>query len=198
MSEEKNTDAPGKRWGGLERFIETFLWRFRLVIMLGVVGLLISSLVVFIVGSLSTFHLVYLLVDSILHHGLHLETATYNKMIVEVITIIDDFLLGIVLMIFGLGTYDLFISRIDPATEQDDVRPHWLVFNSMEELKSVLGKVVLMILTINFLRLVVETPDGFTKASDLTYLGVAILCVSGALWLSHGKDIDASHHKPKE
>ena len=45
-----------------------------------------------------------------IENGVHIDELTYNEIIVKIITTVDDFLLGIVLLIFGLGTYDLFIS----------------------------------------------------------------------------------------
>jgi uncharacterized membrane protein YqhA len=138
---------------------------------------------------METIGLLLLFLDNVAHHGIHFSEEVYNQIIVQIITTVDDFLLGIVLLIFGLGTYDLFISRIDPAQDQDDIRPDWLIFNTLDELKSVLGKVVLMILTINFLQLVVNM-ESFDEPLDLLYLGGGIALVSLALKLSHGKDID--------
>ncbi len=125
---------------------------------------------------------------------LHLAEETgrglliYNELIMAVIKTVDDFLVGIVLLIFGLGSYDLFVSRIDPARDQTDIRPDWLVFGSLEELKSVLGKVVLMILTITFLQVCVNMK--FSTPLDLVYLGAGIAFVSLGLRLTHGKDIN--------
>jgi uncharacterized membrane protein YqhA len=171
----------------LEETFERFLWNARLVILLGVFGLLISSGVIFIMGILETAGLTNMFLYNIRMHGIHFGEEVYNDIIVQIITTVDDFLLGIVLLIFGLGTYDLFISKIDPAQQQDELRPDWLIFNSLDELKSVLGKVVLMILTINFLKLVVNMK--FDEPIQLLYLGGGIALVSLALKLSHGKDI---------
>ena len=173
----------------LEKIIERFLWNFRLIILLGVLGLLIGSLVIFILGLIETFVLTAFFVKEIVSHGFHIGEAIYNEIIIQIITIVDDFLLGIVLLIFGLGTYDLFISRIDPAEAQMDIRPNWLIFESLDELKSVLGKVVLMILIINFLKIVVNTT--FTEPIHLLYLGAGIALMAISLKWSHTeKDID--------
>jgi uncharacterized membrane protein YqhA len=126
-----------------------------------VIGLLVSSCLIFFVGAIETGNLVVLMVKHVIGHGLHFDSAIYNKIIVHIIMTVDDFLLGTVLLIFGLGTYDLFISRIEIAEETAQSsnirRPDWLKFKSLEELKSILGKVVLMILTINFLKFVVNS-----------------------------------------
>ena len=180
--------------GQIEHVFEHFLWYFRLVIVLGVVGLLMGSSVVFILGILETMHLVGNFFGTLWINHLHLPDEsgqgllTYNDLIMSVIKIVDDFLVGIVLLIFGLGSYDLFVSRIDPALDQTDIRPDWLVFSSLEELKGVLGKVVLMILTITFLQVCINMD--FETPLDLVYLGAGIAFVSLGLKLTHGKDIN--------
>jgi len=177
-----------------ETAFEHFLWHFRVVIVLGVIGLVTGSCIVFFYGIVETAHLLVSFVKTMWLEGGHLADdpatglLTYNAMIMGLITVVDDFLIGIVLLIFGLGSYDLFISRIDAALEQGDIRPDWLVFGSLEELKSVLGKVVLMILIINFLRLTIETK--FEGPLHLVYLGAGIALVSLGLKLTHGKDIE--------
>ncbi len=177
-----------------ETAFEHFLWHFRVVIVLGVIGLVTGSCIVFFYGIIETAHLLISFLKTMWLEGgqlAHVPTAgllSYNEMIMGLITVVDDFLIGIVLLIFGLGSYDLFISRIDAALEQGDIRPDWLVFGSLDELKSVLGKVVLMILVINFLRLTIETR--FEGPLHLVYLGAGIALVSLGLKLTHGKDIE--------
>ncbi len=179
-----------------EKTFEHFLWHFRVVIVLGVIGLVTGSSIVFFYGIVETAHLLLSFVETMWREGGHLAhdatggLLTYNALIMGLITVVDDFLIGIVLLIFGLGSYDLFISRIDAALEQGDIRPDWLVFGSLDELKSVLGKVVLMILVINFLRLTIETD--FDGPLHLVYLGAGIALVSLGLKLTHGKDIEMS------
>ena len=176
-----------------ESAFEHCLWHFRVVIVLGVIGLVTGSCIVFFYGIVETAHLLVSFAKTMWLEGGHLAQdpaggLTYNGMIMGLITVVDDFLIGIVLLIFGLGSYDLFISRIDAALEQGDIRPDWLVFGSLDELKSVLGKVVLMILIINFLRLTIETK--FEGPLHLVYLGAGIALVSLGLKLTHGKDVE--------
>ena len=196
----------------LESCIENFLWNFRLIIILGVIGLLICSAVIFTLGIIETVSIAIDFVANIGGHGLqvhdyapiheqhaavkeivaHTPIAHSDNIIVGIITVVDDFLLGIVLLIFGLGTYDLFISRIDPAEEQEDIRPDWLVFSSLDELKSVLGKVVLMIMIISFLKFVVNIGGTFKEPVHILYLGLSIAFIALALKWSHSKDINKS------
>jgi uncharacterized membrane protein YqhA len=191
-------DEASSRGGGLlsaaEKAFEHFLWHFRVVIVLGVIGLVTGSCIVFFYGIVETIHLLSGFARTMWSSGGHLAEEsghgllTYNELILGLITVVDDFLIGIVLLIFGLGSYDLFISRIDAALEQADIRPDWLVFGSLEELKSVLGKVVLMILVINFLQITIDMT--FEGPLHLVYLGAGIALVSLGLKLTHGKDIE--------
>lgn len=169
-----------------EKVFEKLLWHYRLIMILGIFSLLTCSAIVFFLGLTETFFTVKMFVtDMIKYHG-HLKELTYNDLIVQIITIIDDFLLGIVLLIFGLGTYDLFISRLDPAEEQDDIRPDWLVFESLDELKNVLAKVIMMIMTITFLKYV--TKAEFSQPLDILYLGGGLALVGLAIKLSHNHE----------
>jgi len=176
----------------LENGIEKFLWGFRIIIILGVFGLLTSSIVIFLVGAIETIALLKLFVIQLSENGIHFSLAAYNTIIVHIISTIDDFLLGMVLLIFGLGTYDLFISKLDIAEDRSKNnnirRPDWLRIGSLDELKSILGKIVLMILIINFLRFVVEC--NFEQPLHLLYLAGGIALVALAILLSHGKDIE--------
>ena len=90
----------------IEHIFEHFLWYFRLVIVLGVVGLLMASSIVFILGILETSHLAGNFFATLWMNHLHLAEdtgrglLTYSELIVAVIKTVDDFLVGIVLLIF--------------------------------------------------------------------------------------------------
>lgn len=195
MAEEDKDKKPGL-FGIVEDVIEKFLWNFRFVILMGVAGLLTGSVIVMFLGVLGTCELVISFAKAAMEHGTHIPEYEYNQLIIEVIKAVDDFLLGIVLLIFGLGTYDLFISRLDPAMEQDDIRPDWMVFGSLDELKNVLGKIVLMILIINFLKFTVNME--FEKPLDLLALGGGIALVALALKFTHSHDIDVTTHASRD
>ena len=175
-----------------EYWLEKFLWGFRIIIILGVFGLLTSAIVIFLVGVIETIALLRLFLTQLSENGIYFSVVAYNKIIIHIISTIDDFLLGMVLLIFGLGTYDLFISKLDIAEEKLRInhirRPDWLRIGSLDELKSILGKIVLMILIINFLRFVVEC--NFDQPLHLLYLAGGIALVALAILLSHGKDIE--------
>ena len=69
--------------------------------------------------------------------------------IAHVVGILDGYLLATVLLIFALGLYELFVSKIDEA-ERSEMGSRVLFIKSLDDLKARLGKVVLMILIVKF------------------------------------------------
>lgn len=112
-----------------------------------------------------------------------LRTAT----VTHVVEIIDGYLLATVLIIFSLGLYELFISKIDEA-EKSATASKILVIHSLDDLKNRLAKVVLMILIVKFFEYANKLP--FDNATDLLYLAAGIALLGLALYLSHA----AEHH----
>lgn len=79
--------------------------------------------------------------------------------------------------------YELFINKIDPVSLKDDNRPNWLKINSIDDLKNSLAKVILMILIVSFFEHSIELD--YHSVSDLLYLAIGTLLLSGALYLTH-------------
>ncbi len=102
------------RW--LERIFEGFLWNSRLVVLVAVLASLAVAFAIFYMASVDAVTLVGHVLDYA-----HLETAAREEMlkktIAHVVAIIDGYLLAMVLLIFSLGIYELFISRIDQADD---------------------------------------------------------------------------------
>jgi uncharacterized membrane protein YqhA len=73
-----------------------------------------------------------------------------EQTITHIVEIVDGFLLASVLLIFSMGLYELFISKIDVA-EGTETSNSVLHTNSLDDLKNRLAKVILMILIVNFL-----------------------------------------------
>ncbi|MDR1685258.1 MAG: YqhA family protein [Desulfovibrio sp.] len=65
---------------------------------------------------------------------------------------VDNYLFAVVLLIFSIGIYELFISEIYPASRREDTRQDWLKIRNLDQLKGSLGKVILMIPIVTFLR----------------------------------------------
>ena len=147
-----------------------------------VLAAVISSLLL----SLMLFAITAIDVGSLLVHaseylGVTAESRKILKieMVAHTVGAIDGFLLATILLIFSLGLYELFISDIDNAKESKR-SSRVLVINSLDDLKSKLAKVILMILVVTFFELSLSMT--FTAALDLVYFALGILMVSLALY----------------
>ncbi|MDO6460673.1 YqhA family protein [Granulosicoccaceae sp. 1_MG-2023] len=173
----------------LEKLFEGFLWRSRWVVIIAVIASLLTGFAVFYIATVDAWML-------LTHLGDYLDPLLSGEaradfratQIAHVVEIIDGYLLATVLLIFSLGLYELFISRIDEA-EGSDSSSRVLIIHSLDELKSRLAKVVLMILIVKFfehaLHMEFETPlDILAFAGGIALIGLA-------LFLSHAGD-----HKP--
>lgn len=165
----------------LERIFEGMLFSSRLAVLIAVVGSLVASICMFFRGGLAIWHGIIAFFGG---HG-QVTDSHVPVMVLQFIGAIDNFLFAMVLLIFSMGIYELFVSRIDPASRTPETRPNWLRISSLEDLKGYLGKVVLMILVVNLF----EQSFHLTYQSplDLLYLGGGIVLVALALHLTHSK-----------
>ncbi len=112
-AESENQKRAAKK---VENIFEALLWNSRLIVMIAVIFGLIGSLTLFIVGGLEILNTVQTAFGS--PEGMH----NYNEILIGIIGSIDLFLIGIVLMIFSFGVYELFISKIDIARLNKDIK----------------------------------------------------------------------------
>lgn len=98
---------------------------------------------------------------------------------------VDNFLIALVLLIFCLGIYELFVSKINPLHKQSDEFNYWFRVSSLEDLKKYFGKVVLMILIVNFFEKSAQVE--YTAPIDLLFLGGGVLMIAISLFLTHEK-----------
>ncbi|MFQ5356323.1 MAG: YqhA family protein [Mariprofundaceae bacterium] len=164
----------------LERFFESFLWNTRFIVLLAVFSSLVGSILLFLLATFDMAGLIGLFVDHFFfgheHVGFHTEVVSH------IIQAVDDFLLATVLLIFALGLYELFISKIDVAHAQG-AASNVLIINTLDDLKDRLGKVVLMILVVVFFKNVLHV--SFENPLNILYLGAGITLVALALYLTH-------------
>lgn len=97
-------------------------------------------------------------------------TADDDKIILSVLKSVDLVLLSVVLFIMGVGLFELFIKQIDNL-------PKWLIIKDIDELKSMLIKVIIVVISVSFTGRII-TWDGTT---DLFGYGVGLGAVIFAL-----------------
>lgn len=170
----------------LERSFENLLWQSRLVVLAGVVVSLFSAVALIYLATVDAFYMITHLVD---YASPALNTdqrmVLRRDTVTHVVEIVDGYLLATFLLIFGLGLYELFISKIEPAESAENAS-QVLLIASLDDLKGRLAKVVLMILVVRFfeyaLRMQFETP------LELLQLSAGIALLGLALYLSNLSD----------
>jgi uncharacterized membrane protein YqhA len=175
----------------IETVFETILFNSRIIVILAVVGSLASSILMFVHGALQIYGAgIAFIRHPMQDHGSDAE----DHLSIELISSVDSFLFATVLLIFAMGIYELFISKIDPASRTADSRPNWLEIHSLDDLKGAVGKVILMILIVRLFETAVKMH--YAEPIHLLWLGLAVVFVSIALYLvhaGHGKG-DAKKH----
>ena len=173
--------------GAIEEIFETILFQSRFMVLLAVLGSLVAAFCLFIKGCIEVIQTVNALIPDI--RNFHPTPADDKGILLAVVPAIDYFLFAIVLLMFSMGLYELFISKIDPKCRIDaktrrlKPRPAWLHFPTIDSLKSQIGKVIMMILIVNFFEHSFSV--NYNAPSDLLYLAGSLLLVAVALYTTH-------------
>jgi len=164
----------------LEDKFESFLWNLRYVVILAVILSVLASITLFIIGSWDIVHSIVfqnpLTNDSITHN---------NDLLFKIISSIDIFLIGIVLLIFGFGVYELFISEIDIA--KDKFSNSTLKISTLDQLKNKIIKVVIIVLIVKFFEKILKLTPNFNTPQDLLLLSISILSICLGFFLINKK-----------
>lgn len=165
MHEDSNgSREPPEIW--LHKHFEPAFFNMRYIIIIPVFITFIGAFIMFIIGALEAWNSVS-----------RFLAADYEGSQLGLILGIDAFLLGLVLLIFSYGIYDLFLSKFDIA-DRPSVRPSWMRFKEVGELKIILAQVILIILTINFFELVFIQMDDPESFQDFMIIPVGIILIS--------------------
>lgn len=164
-----------------EKVFESVLWNSRFVVLIAVVASLLTAFAVFYTTAIDVFYTI-----SHLSHYHSLDDAgralLKSQTVAHVVGAVDGFLLGAIMLIFSLGLYELFISKID-AAEGKKSASKILMINSLDDLKDKLAKVIVMILIVMFFEQAIFLKP--TEPLELLYYALAIMMVALALYLSH-------------
>jgi uncharacterized membrane protein YqhA len=131
----------------------------RYLALIGVIGLLIAAIAAFGWGFYRTGLLVY---ELTLRSGGIIVT-------VELIKIVDYFLIATTMLIFASSMYELFIAEINV--------PDWMIAHNLHELKAKLSSMIILVLAVKFLEEVFLAKDAY----DLMLTGIAIAVISAVL-----------------
>ena len=169
------------RW--IERRFERLIWKFRLVSIVPVVLSLLGSVGCFVIGAfevVSAFVVILRIPFS--------SQSFAAKTIAQMVGGVDYFVIGIALLIFGYGIYELVISDLEPRLEGGaEQHTNILSVNSLQSLKNNLSNVIVVGLIVAAFKKTI----GFevSNATDLLALSGSVVMLALSAWLivrSHG------------
>ncbi|MDR2057357.1 MAG: YqhA family protein [Dysgonamonadaceae bacterium] len=170
-------------------FFEAILFSTRFITFLAVLGSMLASVVLFIMSTIQVVKGLVFFVE-IIGNG---DTKDLEHLVTIFVSSVDGYLFATVLLIFSMGIYELFINKIDVVSKQKDSRPNWLTISSIDDLKSSLGKVILMILIVSFFEHSLNIQ--YKNINDLLFLGIGILLIAVALFLTHVHNKHNNNHE---
>jgi len=160
-----------------ERIIERILWESRLMVILAVISSLFSALILILMGTYDIIQIVSDFFFSISDRESY--EIFQKKIIVRIISAVDSYLIATVLLIFGVGLYELFISKIDYA-EKDTRSSKILIIHSLNQLKDKLAKVIVMVLIVTYFKHALSRK--YEEVMDLFFLSVGIIMIALAIF----------------
>ncbi|KAF5198297.1 hypothetical protein FRX31_012126 [Thalictrum thalictroides] len=174
-------ETHGWKWGAWEEDIEKVIYGCRFLTFFAVLGSLVGSILCFVKGC--TY-----VATSFVEYFVTRGKAT----VLTLVEAIDIYLLGTVMLVFGMGLYELFVSNLEIATTPENrsnlfglftlkERPRWLEIKSLNELKTKLGHVIVMVLLVGLLEKTRRVE--ITSTMDLLCFSASILISSGCLYL---------------
>eukprot|EP00271_Cylindrocystis_brebissonii_P022861 TRINITY_DN8980_c0_g2_i1.p1 TRINITY_DN8980_c0_g2~~TRINITY_DN8980_c0_g2_i1.p1 ORF type:complete len:344 (+),score=57.64 TRINITY_DN8980_c0_g2_i1:141-1172(+) len=178
-----------------ENLIERMIFDCRFFTLMAVAGSMCGSFLCFMKGCL--------LVVEACQEYYHLCWKGFGtgKVILLLVEAVDTYLIGTVMLIFGMGLYELFVSPIKLPLANAAAgsarravcnsnffglfilkeRPRWLEITSLDELKTKLGHVIVMILLVGMFEK--SKKVHVASAAELLFFSLSVLMSSGCLYL---------------
>jgi uncharacterized membrane protein YqhA len=153
VTEPEPPRPPGRRLrDGAERTLTASLW----LALLPVAFLLLSALASFVYAVAVLFHTIGQVVEHPFPVGHHIGSL---------LLVFDLFLIGSTALISAIGFYELFIGDIRVGGR--DLLPGWLAMHDLNDLKSRVVSMIVLVLVVTFAEEAVSSP----KALDLLEFG---------------------------
>ena len=167
----------------MSKFEEKFekgLWSTRFIVIIAVVLSIVSSISLFLLGGWEIIQ------ATTFNNPLFNENINNNNdLLFKIISSIDLFLIGIVLLIFGFGVYELFINEINFA--KGKFAESTLKINNLDQLKNKIIKVIIIVLIVKFFEKVLKLSHNFTTPNDLLLFSISILSICIGYYLINRK-----------
>jgi uncharacterized membrane protein YqhA len=162
----------------MEKIFENTLWSSRFVVILAVIFGLIGAIIFFIVASFDIYETAKYVINTYITHA-HPKNF-HDDVVGGIIGAVDLYLIGIVMLIFSFGVYELFISDIDAAKDETGNENKMLAIHSLDQLKDKISKVIVMVLVVGFFQKVGYTQ--YNGALDMLYFALSITAVAVGLY----------------
>jgi len=162
----------------LEKIFESGLWSTRFIVILAVIFGLIGAVILFAVASVDIFDTAGYVISTYMTHT-HPEHF-HDDVVGGVVGAVDLYLIGVVMLIFSFGLYELFISEIDAAKDREGQENKLLEIHSLDQLKDKISKVIVMVLVVGFFQKVSHTD--YSGALEMLYLALSITSVAVGLF----------------
>ena len=160
----------------MNNIFEKILWNARYITILSVVLSIVSSFTLLVIGSWEIIEAV------IFYNPLFDESITSNNdLLFKIISAIDLFLIGIVLLIFGFGIYELFVSDIDFTNSK--FNESTLKIKDLDQLKNKIIKVIIIVLIVKFFEKILKFSENFKDPIDILYFSLSILSICFGYYL---------------
>ncbi|MFV9672129.1 MAG: YqhA family protein, partial [Acidimicrobiia bacterium] len=135
------------------------IFRTRYLSVIAVVFGAVGAVLMFVIGAVTTIDAV------VTYFGGHEDKAFSSDAAlaatVELVSSLDQFLLGLVLLVFAYGVYSLWVVADTAAWEEQRTEMHapdWINVTSVTDLKVKLIEVVAVLLAVLFLKGVLKNP----------------------------------------
>lgn len=182
----------------IELFFERLLWFSRLAVIAPVI---FSLMLAFGMFYTTTLDAISLFGTQLAYGGLDVSTRSTARVdaIVEVVSIIDKYLLAALLVLFAMGLYELYVGPIN-AIEKSEFAKRLLLIKSFDDLKDRLANVILLILAVKFfqqaLSLKYETPnDLLILAIGTSLIGVSFFLTRKFFFQTRGGEASTEDKK---
>jgi uncharacterized membrane protein YqhA len=171
-------DRDAREYIMLEKIFESSLWSTRFIVILAVIFGLIGALILFLVASIDIYDTAKFVFNTYLTHA-HPDHF-HEDVVGGIIGAVDLYLIGVVMLLFAFGLYELFISDIDAAKSEDGEESKILAIHSLDQLKDKISKVIVMVLVVGFFQKVSHTT--YDGALDMLYFALSITAVAVGLF----------------
>lgn len=170
----------------LEKYFEKFLIKSRFITILPVIFGLLGSFVLFLIASFDVYKVIK---DVISYYFFDKQMNIHEIAVAQIIGAVDLYLMALVFFIFSFGIYELFISDVDEFKNTKQAKV--LEIHSLDQLKDKLGKVIIMVLIVNFFQRVLYMK--ISGSIDMLYLALSIFALCLGLYFLHKGSSPSPH-----